>query len=119
MKIEALPLYANRILTTASTIDDYCYLVTPYSLCLVRMESNRVTEIFTSSLGLTITQKFKEDPDKMFYPQQTSTERSSITEFATQELMLDGTTRLISLPDHRVLVLDERGDFIMVTIRFD
>ena len=52
--IKALPFYADRILTSASSNDDYCYLVTPYSICLVRLESNRVTEIFTSTLGLTI-----------------------------------------------------------------
>ena len=106
MKIEALPLYASRILTTASTLDDYCYLVTPYSLCLVRLESNRVTEVLTSTLGLTIREKFNEDKNKMFYPQQTSTERSTLVEYVSQELILDGTTRLICLPDHRVLVLD-------------
>jgi len=117
--MEALPLYANRILTTASATDDYCFLVTPYSLCLVRLESNRVTEIFTSSLGVTITEKFKEDRNKMFYPEQTNTERSIIDEFASNELKLDGTAKLLSLPDHRLLVLDDKGDFTMITIRFD
>ena len=63
MTIEALPFYADRILTSASTSDDYCYLVTPYSVCLVRLEHNRVTEIYTSTLGLTIRDKFKQDKD--------------------------------------------------------
>ena len=120
MTIEALPLYADRILPTASATDDYCFLVTPYSLCLVRLESNRVTEIFTSTLGLTISAKqFNEDRSKMFYPQQTATERNVLDEFASQELKLDGTAKLLSLPDHRLLVLDEKGDFTMITIRFD
>jgi len=119
MTIEALPLYADRILVTASTTDDYCYLVTPYSLCLVRLESNRVTEIVTSTLGLTVKDKFQEDRTKMFFPQQTNTERSRIEDNASQELKLDGTTKLVSLPEHRLLLLNEQGDFVMISIRFD
>ena len=61
MTIEALPFYADRILKTASAVDDFCYLVTPYSLILVRIEANRVTEIMTSSLGIVIREKFKQD----------------------------------------------------------
>ena len=117
--IEALPFYADRILTTASPYDDYCYLVTPYSLCLVRIESNRVTEIFTSNLGLIIKDKFKDDTNKMFYPQQTATERNLMEENASQELKLDGTCKIMSLPDHRIMVLSENGQFTMITIRFD
>ena len=76
-------MYANRILTTASSTDDYCFLITPYSLCLVRLERNHVTEIFTSTLGLTITEKFNEDLNKMFYPYKTQTERNLLDEYAT------------------------------------
>ena len=68
MTIDALPFYADRILLSASPNDDYCYLLTPYSICLVRFESNRVTEVFTSTLGPTIKEKFKEDSKKMFFP---------------------------------------------------
>lgn len=119
MTMEALPLYANRILTTATATDDYCYLVTPYSLCLVRLESNRVTEIFTSSLGITIKEKFNKDPNKMFFPESTSTERSLIEENSSQELKLDGTAKIMSLPGHRLLVLNEQGDYTIISIRFD
>ena len=118
--IKALPFYADRILTSASSNDDYCYLVTPYSICLVRLESNRVTEIFTSTLGLTIKEKFQLDKKKMFYPEETSgTERSEIDTYASQELKLDGTSRLMSLPNHRILLLTENGEYTMITIRFD
>ena len=117
--IEALPFYADKILTSASTSDDYCYLITPYSICMVRLESNRVTEVFVSTLGLTIREKFKEDRQKMFFPQQTSTERSSIEVYASQELKLDGTSRLLSLPNHRLLLLSEGGTYTIITIRFD
>ena len=55
----------------------------------------------------------------MFYPYKTQTERNLLDEYATQELKLDGTAKLISLPDHRILVLDDKGDFNMITIRFD
>jgi len=68
MTIDALPFYADRILLSASPSDDYCYLLTPYSFLLVRFESNRVTEVFTSTLGVTIKEKFKEDRNKMFFP---------------------------------------------------
>ena len=71
LTIEALPFYADRILASASTSDDYCYLLTPYSIILVRLESNIVTEIYTSTLGLTIKSKFKEDAAHMFYPDTT------------------------------------------------
>ena len=82
MTIEALPFYADKILKTASTADDFCYLVTPYSLILVRIDSNRVTEVMTSSLGVIIREKFKQDTLKNFYPQQTNTERSCLDENA-------------------------------------
>lgn len=68
MTIDALPFYANQILLSASTSDDFCFLLTPYSFLLVRFESNRVTEVFTSTLGVTIREKFKEDRSKMFFP---------------------------------------------------
>ena len=118
--IKALPFYADRILTSASSADDYCYLITPYSICLVRLESNQVTEIFTSTLGLTIKQKFQLDQKKMFYPEETKgTERTELDIYASQELKLDGTSRLMSLTNHRILLLTESGDFIMIQIRFD
>ena len=118
--IKALPFYASRILTSASSADDYCYLVTPYSICIVRLESNRVTEIFTSTLGHTIKEKFQLDKKKMFYPEETSgTERSEIDTYANKELKLDGTSRLLALPNHRVLILTENGSYTMMTIRFD
>ena len=82
--IKALPFYAERILTSASSADDYCYLITPYSICLVRLESNQVTEIFTSTLGLTIKEKFQLDKKKMFYPEETSgTERTELDTYAS------------------------------------
>ena len=118
--IKALPFYAERILTSASSADDYCYLITPYSICLVRLESNQVTEIFTSTLGLTIKEKFQLDKKKMFYPEETSgTERTELDTYASQELKLDGTSRLLSLPNHRILLLTETGNFTMISIRFD
>ena len=119
MTIEALPFYADRILTSASTSDDYCYLITPYSVCLVRLEHNRVTEIYTSTLGLTIRDKFKQDKDKMFYAQENSTERSCLEDYVSQELKLDGLSRIMSLPDHRLFILAESGEYTMITIRFD
>ena len=118
--IKALPFYAECILTSASSADDYCYLITPYSICLVRLESNQVTEIFTSTLGLTIKEKFQLDKKKMFYPEETSgTERTELDTYASQELKLDGTSRLLSLPNHRILLLTETGNFTMISIRFD
>lgn len=118
--IKALPFYANRILKSASPADDYCYLVTPYSICLVRLESNRVTEIYTSTLGLTLKEKYQNDKNKMFYPEETiGTERTELDNYASKELKLDGTSRLMSLPNHRILLLTENGSFTMMTIRFD
>ena len=56
----------------------------------------------------------------MFYPEETSgTERSEIDTYASQELKLDGTSRLMSLPNHRILLLTENGEYTMITIRFD
>ena len=40
-------------------------------------------------------------------------------ENASQELKLDGTCKIMSLPDHRLMVLSENGQFTMITIRFD
>ncbi len=55
----------------------------------------------------------------MFFPENTSTERSLIEDNATQELKLDGTAKVMTLPGHRLLVLNEQGEYTIITVRFD
>ena len=64
MTIDALSWYSRRILPAASPVDDFCYILTPFSIYLVRMEKNRVTEIQTSSVVKAIAEHFATDDNK-------------------------------------------------------
>jgi hypothetical protein len=119
--IESLPFYCKKIVLSASIHDDYCYIVTPYSIIMVFLENNRITEIQTSTLAKALKDNFSEDRKKMLYPMTTGTERS-VKDYTDLEMKLDGPCRLIALPGyrlhHRLLVCMGSG-FTMITIRLD
>jgi hypothetical protein len=115
--VTELSRYATRIIP-ATPIDDFCYLTTPYSLCLVRLEKNRVNEIMTSSAANAVAEHFSTDPNKPFEPVESKTQRS-VLNYTSQELKLDFTTRVVPLPGHRVLVCNEMSSWQILSIRFD
>ena len=63
LTIDSLSYYVNRIVPAMPT-NDYCYLITPFSLILVRTEKNRYVEIRTSSAAKAISENFARDPNK-------------------------------------------------------
>lgn len=73
--IADLSYYASRILP-AMPIDDFCYVLTPFSILLIRLEKNRVNEIWTSSAATAIAEHFSSDPNKPFELTTSRTERS-------------------------------------------
>jgi len=115
--IPDLSYYASRIIP-ATPLDDYCYILTPFSICLIRMEKNRVNEIQTSSAATAIAEHFSNDVNKPFDPTPSRTERS-VLNYSSKELKLDYTARVIPLPGHRLLVCDERTEWQVLTIKFD
>lgn len=46
--------------------DDFVYVITPFSVCLIRLEKNRVNEIQTSSAAIAINENFSKDILKPF-----------------------------------------------------
>jgi hypothetical protein len=73
--IADLSYYSSRILP-AMPIDDFCYVLTPFSVLLIRLEKNRVNEIQTSSAAIAIAEHFSSDPNKPFELTASKTERS-------------------------------------------
>jgi hypothetical protein len=73
--IPDLSYYATKIVP-AMPIDDYCYVYTPFSIYLIRLEKNRVNEIQTSSAATAIADHFSDDPKKPFEFSTSKTERS-------------------------------------------
>ena len=61
--VEELTCYTQKIVKTPSNCD-YLYMITPFSLYLLRYEKNRIANIMTSSAGKIIKQHFSEDPHK-------------------------------------------------------
>lgn len=115
--VSDLNCFANKIIP-AMPIDDYCFVLTPFSLSLVRIEKNRVNEIVTSSAGIAIADHFATDPNKPFEQPESKTEKS-VLNFTSRELKLDSTTRIVPLPGNRLLVCDEKTEWVVLTIRFD
>ena len=73
--IPDLSYYATKIVP-AMPVDDYCYVLTPFSIYLIRLEKNRVNEIQTSSAAAAIADHFSDDPKKPFELSKSKTERS-------------------------------------------
>lgn len=46
--------------------DDFVYVITPFSVFLIRLEKNRVNEIQTSSAAIAISEHFSKDALKPF-----------------------------------------------------
>lgn len=115
--ISDLNYYANKIVP-AMPIDDYCYVYTPFSIYLIRLEKNRVNEIQTSSAATAISDHFSSDPNKPFELSASKTERSLLN-YTTYEMKLDFTTRLQPLPGNRLLICDERADWHVLALKFD
>ena len=61
---DSLSYYARKIIPPALPTDDYCYVLTPFSVYLIRMEKSRVTEIQTSSAAKSIQDYLQNDPLK-------------------------------------------------------
>ena len=99
-------------------MDDFVYVVTPFSVCLIRLEKNRVNEIQTLSAAIAISDNFSKDTLKPFQSESSKTERSTLN-YTVQELKLDQTTRIMPLPGHRVLVCDQNGNWQMLALKFD
>ena len=91
-------------------MDDFVYVITPFSVCLIRLEKNRVNEIQTLSAAIAISDNFSKDTLKPFQSESSKTERSTLN-YTVQELKLDQTTRIMPLPGHRVLVCDQNGNW--------
>ena len=60
---DSLSFYARKIIPSALPTEDYCYVLTPFSIYLIRMEKSRVTEIQTSSAAKAIQDYFQSDPN--------------------------------------------------------
>ena len=115
--MESLPFYSRKIVPSYSPMDDYCYIMTPYSVCMVKIDNNRVTELQTCTLARAMQDNFAEDKKKMLSIPPSETERSSL-DYTAQELKLDGQCRVVTLPQHRLLVC-QGARMVLVTIRFD
>jgi len=112
-----LSCFATKIIP-ATPIDDYCFIMTPFSFSLVRIEKNRVNEIMTSSAATAIAENFSTDPNKPFERPESKTEKS-VLNFTSKELKLDSTTRVVPLPGNRLLVCDEKTEWQVLAIKFD
>ena len=51
---DSLSYYSKKIIPSPLPTEDYCYVLTPFSIYLIRMEKSRVTEIQTSSAAKAI-----------------------------------------------------------------
>ena len=60
---DSLSFYAKKIIPSPLPTEDYCYVLTPFSIYLIRMEKSRVTEIQTSSAAKAIQDFFLDDPN--------------------------------------------------------
>ena len=113
-----MSFYARQIIPAASPTDDYVYVLTPFSIYLIRMEKNRVTEIQTSSIVKAIADHFSTDPYKKLTTEKPEG-RDVPLDYTTNELKLDGPCRVVSMPGHKVLVCSEKGEFTMIQLKFD
>lgn len=117
LTVDALSYYARKIIP-ATVSDDYCYITTPFSIYLLRLEKNRLVEIQTSSAAKAIADNFNTDSSKQLFILTNKTERS-VLNYNTTELKLDGACRSVALPGDRLLICTDKGEFVLMHVRFD
>lgn len=96
---------------------EHFYVVTPFSLYLVRSDKNWVTEIHTSTACQAIVDNFSKDPQKQLLLPPGSFERTKIDN-SNANLKFDGS-RLVPLNDNKLLVATANGEFRLIQIKFD
>lgn len=81
--IQDISGFAQRIIP-ATPVDDFCFLLTPFSFLLVRLEKNRVNEIQTSSAATAIAEHFSSDPKKPFEPSANQRTQRSVLNYTSK-----------------------------------
>lgn len=95
------------------------YVLTPFSLYLIRIDKEQVSDVYLSSAAKAISTNFKVDPNKqLLISQQSNIERSTPFDYSHFELNLDAS-RVISIGGNRLLLSLSNGKLSVLQFKYD